>query len=233
MRIPVIIVLLIAPAFAKAQLKIIFCAGYGTYSMDKLTEFRESVEKNFPVKSKTISSYPAYFNYEGGLVYEFKGNFFAGFIGGYGSSGARSYYSDYSGYLHADHLAKYISLNASVGLSQKLMNEKLLLHFDLRPGVTLTDLDIINKQKIGTQASDQHYEFKSINVVVQPTINATKKFGHLGLNVFAGVNINVICGKLVLNANNDAYLQDDDGNKVTADWTGLRVGAGISYYFWN
>lgn len=83
----------IAPYFVNAQLRVMIAGGYGSYSMNDLTELQQSTSRNFPAKGRNISVYPGYYNFEGSLVYETKGPLFAGFIAGYGSSGARSWYS--------------------------------------------------------------------------------------------------------------------------------------------
>jgi len=230
-RYTILFFLCMVPAFVNAQLRVTVSAGYGMYNMNDLVELQEYRAKTFPVKGETTSLYPAYFNFEGSLVYESKRPFFAGAIIGYGSSGARTCYSDYSGSMSLDQVAWYYSMSASLGFYQKLKKEKLTLYFDLRPGFINTYLDLISKQKIGNQAEVRDKsQFTSSNIAVQPTLSVLKRVGKFGLNVHIGMNINVFCDKLEAEDHDVTYLEDHFGNATTADWTGLRVGAGVSYY---
>jgi hypothetical protein len=55
--------------------------------------------------------------------------------------------------------------------------------------------------------------------------------GHFGLDALAGINANVVRGKLEHSENKESYLTNSHGGALRADWSGFRVGIGVSYYF--
>jgi hypothetical protein len=222
-------IVVISPCI-KAQVRANFSVGYGTYSMKKLSDLQASIAREFPLKGKTTSSYPAYINFEGGIFYDTRINLTAGLTLGYGSSGARTYYGDYSGSIYFDQLANYRSVLASVGYIQKLP-KNYRVYWEVHPGVTFTNLEFRSVEKIGYSTSEDRYHFKSKNFTIQPTVTLLKKFGRFGISGFAGINLNLINGKLMSKEHKDAWLIDEDNHNIEADWSGIRIGASIGYYF--
>jgi hypothetical protein len=212
-----------------AQLRVNFSMGYGTYQMKQLSSLQESIANEFPIKGKTIS-YPGYINFEGGIFYDTRINLTAGLTFGYGSSGARTYYGDYSGSIFFDQRANYHTVLASVGYIQKL-HKNYRIHWEVHPGVTFTNLEFRSVQKIGYSGSEDDYHFKSKNLTIQPTVTLLKKIGRFGISGFAGVNLNLIKGKLMSKEHKDAWLIDDNNKNVEADWSGIRIGASLNFYF--
>lgn len=224
----VLFVFLILPLVSVAQSSVFFYSGYGTYAMKDLKAFQERLERSFLVPLKNVSSFPGYANFEGGFNFQTQSALFYGIRFGYASTGARGSYSDYSGSLATEQLVRCYALTASVGVATRYPNN-LQLNLDLRPGLIFTDYELTADQKIDTNESHEEYQFKSTNVAVQPTLSLHKRYGSFEPFVQLGYNINVVRGKLTLKDNHDAYLQDDSGNKIPADWSGLRVGLGIAY----
>lgn len=217
--------------WVQAQLKISGSVGYGTYYMDDIRDWQKEVKAGLPVEAQAVSTFPGYLNFEGGISYDSKRKFFVGVIIGYGSTGSRLDYRDYSGSLTFDQLAKYYSLNVSIGSKRELINKKYLLSLDFRPGIILTNLVYETNTRLGTDKVSQKQEFKSINWNVQPTICVTRRFGSFGLHAFAGYNTSFKKGKLKVKGNKNYYLLNTNGSDAHAQWGGIRLGLGATYFF--
>ena len=226
-----LIAFLFVPASVMSQARVSFDVNYGTYLMTHLKGLEEEIPASFPVSMKTLSSYPPYFNYDGSLIYQTRRRLFWGLILGYGSTGARTHYSDYSGFVSYDQRINYFSMHVSLGLARKYPDKNLQLDFDLRPGVMFTNYDLVVSYEIGDTPGGQTDEFKSVNVAIQPTAVLRKRLGHFGVEALLGINVNVVRGKLFHLKDKEAYLTNSWGGALRADWTGVRVGLGGVYYF--
>jgi len=214
-----------------AQLRISTSIGYGTYFMNDMRDWQKEVKKGLPVDAEEVSTFPGYLNFESSVTYDSKRKFFIGAIIGFGSTGGRLSYSDYSGSLTLDQLLKYYSLNISIGSKKEIISKKYLFSFDFRPGIILTELVSETKTKLGVESLNQSYEFKSINWSVQPTVCLTRRINSFGLHAFVGYNLSVKRGKLKLKENKNFYLLNSDGSDAHAQWGGVRLGLGLTYFF--
>jgi hypothetical protein len=227
----VLIVLLFLPASAMAQAHFSFNVNYGTYLMTQMKSLEEEIPASFPVHMKTLSNYPPYFNFDGSFTYQTEKSFFWGFVFGYGSTGGRMHYSDYSGFVLYDQRIKYFSAHGSVGLAKKYPTKNLQLDFDLRPGIMFTRYLLVVDYEVASTTGGESNNFKSTNFVIQPTTKLRKRFGPFGVEAVLGINVNFIKGKLFLEDNKEVYLIKLSGEPVRADWTGVRLGLGACYYF--
>jgi hypothetical protein len=218
------------PSLVIAQPSVSFKMGGGTYLMTELKGLQDEVLESFPVPMKKISSYPPYVTYEVGVATQTPGSFFWGIIYGYGSTGARMSYSDYSGSILYDQRAKYFSVTSSLGIVKKFSGKTFQLGFDLRPTVIFTHFDMSFVYAIGAEVGKDEAKFRSTNLAVQPTVTFTRRFGRFGAEALAGVNVNILRGKLHLPGEKELYLTRESGSPLRADWTGLRVGLGMSYH---
>lgn len=218
------------PFTLSGQARLSFSAGYGSYRMKELKAIEDDVPFYHLLGMKTVSSYPPYFNFEGSFTYQTNRALFCGVIIGYGSTGGRMDYGDYSGSVRIDQLAQYVSVNGSVGLSKKYPSKNMLVSLDLRPGVTITNFEMLFNYKIGTEEGNQKDEFKSLNVAIQPTVMLSKRIGRIGLDAFAGLNQSIARGKLREREDKRKHLQTASGQPLRADWGGYRIGLGVSCY---
>jgi hypothetical protein len=216
-----------------AQPKLSLSIGYGTYSMKEVKEFDKYVPLYNVAAMSAVSAYPPYVNYEGGFVYQTAKSFIWGVRIEYGSSGARVDYRDYSGSVRLDQIAKYVSLSGSVGMTRKYPSRNMTLVFDVRPGVTRTDLEMVFRYNVGSDQGGETNEFRSLNFVVQPTASLERRFGRFGINVYAGVHLTIVKGNLRNRENKDEHLMTGGGDSLRAGWTGLRGGFGVSWYIKN
>jgi hypothetical protein len=225
-----LLILVLTPLVAWPQVKLTFTTGYGTYAMKHLKSLEDEVPASFPVQMKTLSSYPPYLNFEGSVVYQTQSAFFYGVTIGRGSTGGRMHYSDFSGSVGYDQLVNYSSIHAALGLARKYPDRDIELRFDLHPGVMITNFELLFYYRVGAVSFKQKDEFKSTNLAIQPTVSLSKRMGHFGLDAVAGINATVVRGKLEHSENKESYLTNSYGGALRADWSGFRVGIGVSYY---
>lgn len=226
-----LILLFVIPLTASAQLKASLTFGYGMYAMNDLKDLQKEHSYDNPVQLRSVSSFPAYINYEACVVYQSRRSFFGGIAIGYASTGARSDYADYSGYIRQDQLINAVSVGASIGFVRKYFNNKYIVGFDFHPALTISDLELKYSWRIGSSETVDKRNFNSLNFALQPTVSLTRTLGHIGIFVQAGYSVNFDRGKLTDVEDKDVFLTDSNGNKVKADWSGLRAGVGISYSF--
>jgi hypothetical protein len=221
-------IVLLTLASATGQIRLSFSMGYGNYNMGDLKDVQKIVNQIGTVELKSLTSFPPYYQFDGGVHYDFKDGFFTGLLVGYGSTGSHSNYSDYSGSVTADQLINYKSLTLSCGLTSK-SDKAWQFSFDLKPGIYFNRLTIILNQKIGTQESEENINFKSYNLAVQPTASIRRSFGSFGILAFVGYSINVKGGKLALEDDKNAYLVNNSNDPAIANWSGFRVGIGTTF----
>jgi hypothetical protein len=225
--IPLIILLTLAST--SGQIRLSFSMGYGNYNMEDMKDVQKTLNQIGTIELKTLTSFPPYYQFGGGINYDTKEGFITGILLGYGSTGSHSNYSDYSGSITADQLIHYKSLTLSCGLTSK-SDGVWKYSFDLKPAVYLNKLKIALIQKIGTEQSEDNINFKSYNITLQPTASVRRSFGSFGILAFVGYNINVKGEKLALEDDKNAYLVNNSNDPAIANWSGFRVGIGTTFY---
>lgn len=215
-----------------AQGRVTLSAGYGIYTMSSLESFQRelALSVNTPVVLTEGSLFPGYLNFELGFRQKQR-NLLLGVLLGYGSTGARTGYSDFSGYYYIDQEVNYWSASGSLGYSIELSDGRLLLEFDSRPGVLASTLEIIQRVGLGSSKFESSIGFRSLNFVFQPSISVTRKFSNFGLEALIGYQVSILKGNLSLIEDRNAFLLDKQGNKLSADWAGFRAQLAVSFFF--
>ncbi|MEQ1587771.1 MAG: hypothetical protein ABL895_17935 [Cyclobacteriaceae bacterium] len=226
----ILVIFLMTSINTPGQVRFSLAMGYGSYAMDDLKEIQEAINQTGIVDLQSLISFPPYYQYEGGMHYDFKNDFMTGLLVGYGSTGAHSNYSDYSGSITSDQLINYTSLTLSLGFVAN-PHKKWQFSLDLRPAVYFNALQLTFDQQIGTEKIHEEYDFKSRNITLQPTGMINRKFGAFGIHASVGFSINLKGGKLALTDNKDSYLINSSSDPAIADWSGFRLGMGINYSF--
>lgn len=220
-------IILLTLASATGQVRLSFSMGYGNYNMEDMKDVQKILNQIGTIELKSLTSFPPYYQFDGGINYDTKKGFITGLLVGYGSTGSHSNYSDYSGSITADQLIHYKSITLACGLTSK-SDGPWQYSFDLKPAIYLNKLKIVLIQKIGTEQSEDNVNFKSYNITLQPTASMRRSFGSFGVLAFVGYNINVKGGKLALEDDKNAYLVNNSNDPAIANWSGFRVGIGTT-----
>ncbi len=213
-----------------AQIALHLRVGYGSYNMGDMKTLQHNILQGFPAEGKITSAFPAYFYYEGGATFTLN----QGFLGlnlGYGSTGGRVMYSDYSGQIISDQLLHYYAATAALGLHFVVdQKESWFIRGDLKPGFMITDLKVAQLEQVGSQSENYNNKFSATSFSLQPTIAVIKRMGRFGVDLEAGYFVNVKPGKLWLDGKKDYYLTGQNNEALYANWTGLRIGLGMCYF---
>lgn len=204
-------------------------SGIGTYTMKDLKAFQKGIKAQFPFEPTVTDEFPPYFFYELSSFARPGKMFFFGFGVTYGSTGGRVQYHDYSGYLRADQLLKYLNVSVPVGVSTDL-NEKVSIQFDLRPTYTMTSAELRFEQEVVGTYEDERVKFNSETLAVQPGFLLMRKFNRFGVHAQASYYASLSQGKMYLKENSDLFLVDDNDKPLYTHWDGVRISLGLSLW---
>jgi len=204
-------------------------AGVGTYSMTDMKTLQSRLKEQLPAKATVTDEFPSYFNYEASGHWLAGKSFFTGVAVAYGSTGGRVQYQDYSGYIRADQLLKYVNLSAPVGFAIH-PKEMLSIHFDLRPTYAFTITDLKFDEEVLSLRESQTLRFTSSNIAVQPGLMLIRTIRQFAVHAQASYYVTVVKGKMYYKENNEAFLIDTNNDPLYATWDGLRLSLGVSLF---
>ncbi|HLZ15981.1 MAG TPA: hypothetical protein VKQ08_03030 [Cyclobacteriaceae bacterium] len=210
---------------AKAQLTLSVNSGIGTYQMGDLKSYQQSALARWPVKGQVTSSFPAYWFFELAAANRMDNHLLLGGTLSFGSTGGRMFYGDYSGSLSSNQLLSFSSWTVCLGKWASLLNDKLIVEGDIRPGIVVSRLELKNQTVIGATTNNVDVTYQSVNFTVQPTLSVSYRLGPAFLKAFGGYNFNLVQDPLQQRGDG-SYLLNGTG-KVRADWSGLRAGLGV------
>jgi hypothetical protein len=202
-------------------------SGFGTFYMSDLKVFQSSLLPDLGVDVKTLSRFPGYYGYGVSLLYVFKSGTGVGFCSDIYSTGGRNYHKDYSGLYKLDILTH--AYNVGTVLSKKLYEGKRLVsNIEIQQGLKFSKLTMNETMVVTEPVFDHTINLVSSSWWIKPGFRAEYKvFKFLSVGTFAGGEIN-LNGILHLKGNKDAVLQNQARQKVTINWSGLRVALSLS-----
>jgi hypothetical protein len=229
----IVVCLLLGVQIASAQ-RLFFNAGAGSYAMEDLKATQTFVAGSTPRPLESVSSFPSYWSFEGGVtfdLFDLLDNVTGGIAVGYGSTGARAAYTDYSGSLRFDQLANYTCIALLPSYQQYYFNNQMRVDYEIRVGTTLNKMAFSYHETIGSTTSSEQIDLRSTNMYLQPGISAGWRFRSFSLDAYLGYHLSVLQGKVRDKNDNDLVLYNPTNNKPAGvDWSGARVGVGLSFY---
>lgn len=205
-------------------------AMYGTYQMASMKKFQsdlyQNVSSSVNVPFKITDEFPGFIGYELSANMSLK-KFFFGFQLATRSTGGRISYADYSGKYNIDN--KLLNFEGHGVIGTTVYNtEKLTLNVAGQIGVALTNHELSSSLQLTNQNEQaESFKFSSLNVIV--AAGSELRYYILN-NVFVNFKARYdlhIPGKLTYKENTNAYLENDNGEEVKVDWSGIRGGIGI------
>jgi hypothetical protein len=231
MRYVILIALFIIPGYSFSQLHLSFSTGLAGFDMREMKGHQSELKIQFPIDVKIIESFPPYWFYNLSLTKELTKEVSVGGAIGFVSTGGRMHYRDYSGQIECNQFTTGIVL---AGQTEVLLNPagKLPIYFSGKAGAVFGHYNLDLIFELNNSQDSDNLKFNSINYFIEPGFMMSKHlFGIFSGNLNVGYNLNIIKGKLKLSSNNDLSLQDNSGNKVSLDWSGFRLSAGLSIAF--
>lgn len=204
-------------------------SGIATYSMKNMKSHGEELIEDFPVDAQYVDKFPAYFYYDLSVTQRLNDNY-VGIYASYGSTGGRINHTDYSGSMNADQNVRYFEVGALLGMLLNPESATSSFQLTLRPGVAFGRYQLEFSTRLGDQSEVEQIEFKSTNFGLQPGFSFNKKIWKMiEFHAHTGYNVNLYRGQLQLSSNDNLFLQDKNGKKVTLDWSGFRGAVGLTF----
>jgi len=197
---------------------------YNSFMHTSLKSFQEEFIGDMPeIPIKVNDNFSANF----GITAGYKINSLnAAFFFSYNSTGGKISYSDYSGIVRLSQPLKAYSLGGEYFIQLDRSNPNLSL--GLKGFTTYSMLEINSHTQILGEVSKDNIKLQSTDFGVGGRLIYEYPLSFFMLRASIGVDI-VIGGKLKFKENNDYHLENNNGDPVKTNWTGLRTGIGVSF----
>lgn len=204
--------------------------GYGNYQLSDLRSFQTQYLPNIGVDVKSVSSFPAYFNYHLSVLYYIKSKWGVGATGSFFTTGGRNHYADYSGFYKLDLLLN--AKNAGLVFNRKLsLTTNWYLIPEISSGAKWSSLKIDEDIKVITETKETNYNAHSLGWWIEPRINACyQPFSYMMLSSSIGYEYN-LPSKNHLTEDKNLFLMLKNQKNMEIGWSGLRFKMGISFLF--
>ena len=224
--------LLPGPEGIAQQTKVLFQVNYATFQMKDLKNMQLDMLNGLEatVDGKVVSSYPSFTGYELNLNSRLGEDHSIGGYAAYYSTGGRIHYQDYSGEIKIDQLLS----NYSLGIYNEFVFQhfsKSALLFTTRAGFTCSLYQMQSLFQVGTAQDSDELGFYSLNFHLSPGIGYRHTFGEIFF-IQAETRYEIhLPGPFRLNRDKNAKLIDKKGDKIKAQWDGIRIGlsAGLNF----
>lgn len=231
MKIAVVFLLTIFPGYCFSQLHASFSTGIAGFDMKDMKKHQLEIKAQFPTDVRIVESFPAYWFYKGSLSGEITNALRLGGAVGLTSTGGRLSYRDYSGEIECDQSTT--AWMAAVQ-SELLLNPdgKLPISFAFETGAAFGRYNVDIAVELNNTRESEAISFRSTNIFVEPGMRAYKSIaGPLSASLNAAYHFTLFKSRQSLAENSELFLLDDSGNQVRLDWSGVRIGIGLSLSF--
>ena len=196
---------------------------YNSFMHTSLKSFQEEFRGDMPeIPIKINDNFPANF----GITAGYKINSLdAALLFSYNSTGGKISYSDYSGIVRLTQPLKAYSLGGEYFIELDKSSSNLSL--GLKGFMTYSMLEIDSYTQIADEVNKDNIKLQSIDFGVGGRLIYEYPLSFFMLRASIGVDV-VIGGKLKFKENNEYHLENNNGDPVKTNWTGLRTGIGIS-----
>lgn len=214
-------------ALFSQNLNFVLEQGLGSYRMHDLKEFNSMSLNSLPFDAKVTDNFPNYWNYKPSLVLSFKKLLAAGITCSYQSTGSRISRIDYSGEYSFD--TKISAFSPGVFAELYFPLNKLRISFNNEAGIEYSKLRLIEYLKISSDLKKDGYSFKSQNWYYEPTVRLSYPVLFFRLGIAAGYLFDLKKGTFLSTESSNINIKLSDGKLATADWSGIRFSATLSY----
>lgn len=216
----------------ESRAQIFVKANYNFFDMSSLKNLQSDILsdiKNQGIEARITESYPAFFGFQAGLLFPLEEKYFIGGFFDHTSTGGRVHYSDYSGVLKADQIAKANSIG---GIFSFKATNKELFNLDIQLSARFIFISFDNEFliRIGEEQEKQKYSFSSFSFGIEPGVVPSLVLSsfNIGLSVSYLLSLSTT---LEYDDYDEAYLTSSSGEKVGINWSGLKLGLLVYYSF--
>ncbi len=230
MRLVTFFILFLISLTSTAQVSVGISSGLAHYQVKELRDLQQLASTSFPVPVQITDNFPDYWFYEVHLKKQFK-KLDAGVQVGYGSTGGRISYADYSGSYTSDQLLQCYSMLASIGYRHSLPIENWTVSASLHTGILFGRMKLEDQLIIGDLTYNESDTYVNTNAVVEPHIEVAKALRSFELFFNAGYQLTLKGGKVKLKSDKEQTLTNSEGDPLQLRFDGYRIGLGIRYRF--
>lgn len=199
----------------------------GNYQMEKFKLWQNEILADFEAQSleaTIIQEFPASIQMEAGVDIVLE-NFSIGPFVNYSFTKGKVSYQDFSGFTASSQNINRILIGGKISTVQEGVN------FYGKIGFNYSSLELISETKIQNRDLEvSSFDFSSIGGSLEPGIQWQKTLGRLVFLLSAGYEFN-LNGQLNSKDVKDTYLVDSMNSRITADFSGLRIGFGLGFAF--
>ncbi len=206
--------------------------GIGQYQLTELKSFQNSLKDMAgELGVKSVETFPSTLYYGLGTDFKLSGRSTAGILVHYNTTGGRNHIQDYSGEYKMDILLNSFALGANYSfLLHKFGN--VSFKSSITGGVRLSTLELAEKLTIyNDNITDSDYKFDGVNYYLLPSgeFNYPLK-NNLCLNLKAGYEFD-LRSRYYKKDDKNLIMKNINGKDMYIDYSGLRIGLGVSYSF--
>jgi hypothetical protein len=220
----------------KTEAQIFVKLNYDFYNMSDLKDLQSEFLSDLTIQgidAQITESYPAHLGFQIGLLFLLNPSgdrdLWLGGSYDYATTGGRVHYSDYSGEVKVDQVANAYTVSGIISLSAS-HHEFLKLNVSLSAGLIFSDLDTELLIRIGDEEQKETLSFSSLSFGLEPAITPSIVLSNFNLGLSISYLVS-IPSSLEYNRNRNAYLINKNGDKVSIDWSGVKLGLLIMYTF--
>lgn len=231
MRYIILFVVIIFPGYCFSQARISFSTGLAGFNMQEMKKHQSELQAQYPVDVKIMESFPSFLFYELCMSGEVRDQWRLGGAIGFTSTGGRMHYRDYSGEIECD---QFTTAWTGAIQNEVLLNPtgKVAIYLTGKVGAIFGRYDLDLFSEVNSVPYSESLEFKSLNIFAEPGLMMSKSIVRsLSAHLTAGYNVNIYKGNQTLAEDSNLFLQDNSGNVVSLDWSGFRIGVGLSVSF--
>lgn len=216
-----------------SQIKINGYFGYGTYDMSQQKSFHQffidNLKNDYGIDLAILDDFPGYFNYAVEIQESFDNTELSfGFI--YQSTGARSFYKDYSGQINYD--ISIEGFGPVIGIEREFYSSELVsIAAKLRPQLLFSNQEFTSNLELYDYGETETVKIKGYNIGIEPSIKLYRQFNRILLSLNAGYYLDLHRGQLkaeVMDEDIDVSIPGTD-KALRNNWDGFRVSLGIGY----
>lgn len=194
---------------------------YNSFFHTSLKDFQqEFVNDITEVDVKVNDNFPANIGFAVGYKIEDIG---VSIYAAYNSTGGKISYSDFSGVIRLTQPLNGYTLG---GIYEIPINSIENLSFGLKASVTYSTFGVHSYNELNGSSQEQKIDFHSFDIGLGGNLIYEYPVGFVRLRSSIGFDF-VYGGKLILNDDNDLFLEDNSGSPVRTGWSGLRMALGI------
>ena len=216
-------------SFSQNSVTFFTIVSYNNYSMSEMAGLQnellnDMLENNIP--ADITESFPAYVGFKIGFLIPVDNNdkriISLGGILQHNSTGGRIHYGDYSGEIGVDQILKVTSIGAILNYESHMSpNFDLALNFSINYMISGLSNEIY--LKVGDESQNEELNFNSYSFGLEPEIIPSFNMGIMRFGISLSYLV-YFSSSLEYESFSDAYLVNNNGDKVNINWSGFRIG---------